>query len=289
MASAESFRGRDRQPSPLGSSRPGHRSESRRVSGRRCPGTTVARKRHHGPGALCTGDIVRIFSRSADAWIDGEVVEFVDEHYACVEYELAEGWHRKILHIHSEDFDPEMPGTGSQLSSGLSEDECDPQLAYGEPFPEATRGVPKIGADGTVEGWLGPLPSRHPSLEYKQAVREMWTLAEQGNTQYLDRLGTNLKHLKAGAFERVREPEIEYDPCAAGPLPPPLTEREREMAIARQKLCAYNQNCDAAYLRATNCMLSLAKKGRTEYVDSLGMNLKFLKDVAPEWSRNEVY
>eukprot|EP00747_Dinoflagellata_sp_TGD_P149886 gnl/TRDRNA2_/TRDRNA2_177062_c8_seq30.p1 gnl/TRDRNA2_/TRDRNA2_177062_c8~~gnl/TRDRNA2_/TRDRNA2_177062_c8_seq30.p1 ORF type:complete len:206 (+),score=34.24 gnl/TRDRNA2_/TRDRNA2_177062_c8_seq30:62-679(+) len=90
MAAAQSshdmWRGRDRQP------------ESSSISDRR-PTKAVAHQRDHGPGA---GHVVRVFSRSAEAWVEGEVVEIMKDNHVRVEYELAEGWHRKMLHLQSE-------------------------------------------------------------------------------------------------------------------------------------------------------------------------------------------
>eukprot|EP00747_Dinoflagellata_sp_TGD_P149876 gnl/TRDRNA2_/TRDRNA2_177062_c8_seq20.p1 gnl/TRDRNA2_/TRDRNA2_177062_c8~~gnl/TRDRNA2_/TRDRNA2_177062_c8_seq20.p1 ORF type:complete len:203 (+),score=27.85 gnl/TRDRNA2_/TRDRNA2_177062_c8_seq20:50-658(+) len=86
------WRGRDRQPPHEESSQQQHGSESRRGSV-----DAVA----HSSGS-CPGDIVRVFSRSADAWVEGEVLEVVEGGHVRVMYQLAEGWHRKMLHLQSE-------------------------------------------------------------------------------------------------------------------------------------------------------------------------------------------
>jgi hypothetical protein len=96
------WRGRDRQTPPLGSSRPRHRSESRRLSDRQLPVNTVPRKRDHRPGALDEGDPVQVFSRSADKWVEGEIVTFVEDNFVRVEYYLEDNLFGKTLHLHSE-------------------------------------------------------------------------------------------------------------------------------------------------------------------------------------------
>eukprot|EP00747_Dinoflagellata_sp_TGD_P118404 gnl/TRDRNA2_/TRDRNA2_172808_c5_seq8.p1 gnl/TRDRNA2_/TRDRNA2_172808_c5~~gnl/TRDRNA2_/TRDRNA2_172808_c5_seq8.p1 ORF type:complete len:485 (-),score=61.30 gnl/TRDRNA2_/TRDRNA2_172808_c5_seq8:112-1566(-) len=135
MASAQPSRDMSRscdcQHPPSSRSRP--RSESRRISDR-CPMKAVAHKRDHGLGE---GNVVRVFSKSADAWIEGVVVEVVEEHFVQVEYELADGRHRKILHLQSEQImipapecDPPMPHVGSNFSRDPSNGECDPGFCF---------------------------------------------------------------------------------------------------------------------------------------------------------------
>ena len=72
---------------------------------------------------LGEGDMVRVFSRSAEAWVEGKVVEIVEEHYVHVEFELAKGWQRKTLHVHSENL--RVPSPGHDPSED-SEEECEP-------------------------------------------------------------------------------------------------------------------------------------------------------------------
>lgn len=106
MASAQSsqdmWHGRGRQPQTLGNAQPRHRSESRRLSDRRRPVKTAARKCDHCPGALHESDPVRVFSRSADKWVDGEVVKLGEGNFVRVEYEVEGDWCGKTLHLHSE-------------------------------------------------------------------------------------------------------------------------------------------------------------------------------------------
>eukprot|EP00747_Dinoflagellata_sp_TGD_P149874 gnl/TRDRNA2_/TRDRNA2_177062_c8_seq19.p1 gnl/TRDRNA2_/TRDRNA2_177062_c8~~gnl/TRDRNA2_/TRDRNA2_177062_c8_seq19.p1 ORF type:complete len:244 (+),score=7.42 gnl/TRDRNA2_/TRDRNA2_177062_c8_seq19:50-781(+) len=104
------WRGRDRQPPHEESSQQQHGSESRRGSV-----DAVA----HSSGS-CPGDIVRVFSRSADAWVEGEVLEVVEGGHVRVMYQLAEGWHRRTLCLDSEDLDilPPEHDPGSQLPKG---------------------------------------------------------------------------------------------------------------------------------------------------------------------------
>ncbi len=107
MASAESSddtwcgRGRGRQSPILGSSRARHRSESRRLSDRH-PVKAVPRKHDQYQGFLHAGDAVRIFSRTADVWVDGEVAEFVEDNFIRVEYRAGGYWYGKTLHLHSQ-------------------------------------------------------------------------------------------------------------------------------------------------------------------------------------------
>ena len=70
--------------------------------------------------SLGEGDVVRIFSPSADSWIEGEVMEVGKDHYVRVEYELADGWHSRTLHVDSEDFAILSPehDPGAQLHRG---------------------------------------------------------------------------------------------------------------------------------------------------------------------------
>jgi len=72
-------------------------SESRRLSDHRRAVKTMTRKRDHCPGALHEGDPVRVFSRSADKWVDGEVVKFVEANSVRVEYAVGEDWCGKTL------------------------------------------------------------------------------------------------------------------------------------------------------------------------------------------------
>merc|ERR1719316_2253474 len=99
-----------------------HRSQSRRISHRRhgmdslgyvhddssggmIPGDTLEAAMAHPcdtcPGALRIGDTVRVFSRSADTWVDGEVVSLVDDETVCLEYEVEDFLCRKVLDLHS--------------------------------------------------------------------------------------------------------------------------------------------------------------------------------------------
>ena len=59
----------------------------------------VSQKHDHGRGALLEGDAVRVFSKSADVWVAGEVVQIVEGYFVCVEYEVDELPHRKSLHL----------------------------------------------------------------------------------------------------------------------------------------------------------------------------------------------
>jgi len=108
MASAQpsrdTWRGRDRPPSTLGSPRPRHRSESRRLSDRHSV-ETVAHKRDHCPGSLHAGGAVRVFSRSVGHWVDAKDVKLVEDHCVRVEYELGEHWCGKTLRVHSDHLD----------------------------------------------------------------------------------------------------------------------------------------------------------------------------------------
>ena len=90
LSSQDMWRGRGRQPQTLG--QPRHRSESRRLSDHRRKVKTVARKRGHCPGALHEGDPVRVFSRSADKWVDGEVVKIFEGSFVRVEYDVGGYW-----------------------------------------------------------------------------------------------------------------------------------------------------------------------------------------------------
>eukprot|EP00747_Dinoflagellata_sp_TGD_P118405 gnl/TRDRNA2_/TRDRNA2_172808_c5_seq9.p1 gnl/TRDRNA2_/TRDRNA2_172808_c5~~gnl/TRDRNA2_/TRDRNA2_172808_c5_seq9.p1 ORF type:complete len:473 (-),score=67.52 gnl/TRDRNA2_/TRDRNA2_172808_c5_seq9:112-1530(-) len=163
MASAQPSRDMSRscdcQHPPSSRSRP--RSESRRISDR-CPMKAVAHKRDHGLGE---GDIVRVFSKCADAWIDGVVVENVEEQYVHVEYELAEGRHRKTLHLQSDhimipapEHDPRMPNMGSRFLSDPSNDECDPGFTcYGYSWENETETALSDFSIKLQDGKCGPL------------------------------------------------------------------------------------------------------------------------------------
>ena len=52
----------------------------------------VVCKRDQCLGSLHVGDPVRVFSRSADKWVDGEVVIFEEGNFVRVEYEIREDW-----------------------------------------------------------------------------------------------------------------------------------------------------------------------------------------------------
>lgn len=125
MASAQSSqdtrRGRDRQPQTLGNAQPHNRSESRHFSDRRRIVNTRARKSDNCPGALNEGDSVRVFSRSADKWVDGEIIEFVEDDFVHVEYEVGERPCGKILTMHSEHLI--IPVTMPEYNGVV---ECDP-------------------------------------------------------------------------------------------------------------------------------------------------------------------
>lgn len=74
QSSHEMSRGRDRQPSTLGSPGPRRRSESRRLSDSWRPAKDAAQKRDRHPGTLHEGDPVSAFSRSAEDWVNAEFV-----------------------------------------------------------------------------------------------------------------------------------------------------------------------------------------------------------------------
>mmetsp|Transcript_37718 Transcript_37718/g.66316 ORF Transcript_37718/g.66316 Transcript_37718/m.66316 type:complete len:455 (+) Transcript_37718:161-1525(+) len=57
---------------------------------------------HSQSRALHQGDAIRVFSRSADKWVDGEVVKLIEGNFVRVEYEIGEDWCGKTLHMHSD-------------------------------------------------------------------------------------------------------------------------------------------------------------------------------------------
>jgi hypothetical protein len=122
MASAQSsqdmWQGRGHQPQISGNAQPRNRSESRRLSDGRRTVKAAARKCDRCPGALCEGDAIRVFSRSADKWVDGEVVKFMEGNFMSVEYEVGADWCGKTIYLHSEHL--EIPLATSLLSEAPS-------------------------------------------------------------------------------------------------------------------------------------------------------------------------
>ena len=55
------------------------------------------------------GNVVRarVFSQSADAWVSGEVTQFFEDNFVRIEYKVGDYWHRKTLHLFSEQ--PDIP------------------------------------------------------------------------------------------------------------------------------------------------------------------------------------
>ena len=53
-------------------------------------------------GHLHVGDVLRVFSRSTDDWVDGELVEFVEDNCVRVKYVVGKYWCRKTINLHSE-------------------------------------------------------------------------------------------------------------------------------------------------------------------------------------------
>ena len=53
------------------------------------------------------GNVVRarVFSHSADAWVSGEVTQFFEDNFVRIEYKVGDYWHRKTLHLLSEQLD----------------------------------------------------------------------------------------------------------------------------------------------------------------------------------------
>ena len=53
------------------------------------------------------GNVVRarVFSQSADAWVSGEVTQFFEDNFVRIEYKVGDYWHRKTLHLLSEQLD----------------------------------------------------------------------------------------------------------------------------------------------------------------------------------------
>eukprot|EP00973_Karenia_brevis_P088972 12340377-Karenia_brevis.AAC.1 len=126
MASAQSsqdmWRGRDRQPQILGNAQPHHRSESRRVSDRKRQARAAVRERDCCPGVLQEGASsfgplrgipfsaipcpkswsgfpnsrlallkkfpVCVFSRSAGKWVDGDIMQTLEDDFVRVEYDV---------------------------------------------------------------------------------------------------------------------------------------------------------------------------------------------------------
>ena len=68
------------------------------------------------PGGLHEGDAVRVFSRPANEWEDGQVVTFVEGYIICMEYDIGEDWCRKTVRLHSEHLALQTMGGASSLS-----------------------------------------------------------------------------------------------------------------------------------------------------------------------------
>lgn len=120
MATAESTHGMrggsDRQILSVEASQPPHRPVSRKFSHRQrsvkadekqCPVIAGPHKACRSRGSLEAGDAVRVFCRSADKWVDGEVIERVEHNcvrthtHVRVEYWDDERQCGKTLHVAS--------------------------------------------------------------------------------------------------------------------------------------------------------------------------------------------
>jgi len=91
-------RGRVRQPPSLESVQTRYRSDSRKLSARRRPVKAVI----FPEGDLQEGDPIQVFSRSADMWADGYIVQFMEYETVWVEYGVDADWYGKDLHLSSE-------------------------------------------------------------------------------------------------------------------------------------------------------------------------------------------
>ena len=143
--------GGPRKPGTFERLQPHHRSESRRLSDCHRPVKAEASKHCRSSGALHEGDLIQVFSQSADEWVKGRVVEFVDGNFVRVEYQVGELWCGKILHLLSKHL--AIPSSTVNSSSEESEEhesdvgserdcdeaqECDPGFML--PSGEALRG-----------------------------------------------------------------------------------------------------------------------------------------------------
>lgn len=84
-----------------GSPHPRHRSESKRLS-ERPPVNAAACKHDDCPDTLHEGDLVKIFSRTAHEWVEGEIVRFLKGGFVRIEYGVGDYWCGKVLHLHSQ-------------------------------------------------------------------------------------------------------------------------------------------------------------------------------------------
>merc|ERR1711974_374970 len=79
--------GRPYQLQTLGSPSRHHRSESKGLSGRKCP--------------MKVGDPVQVFSQSTEKWVDGEIVKF-EGNFVRIQYGIGEILHGKDMHVDSD-------------------------------------------------------------------------------------------------------------------------------------------------------------------------------------------
>merc|ERR1719261_2358424 len=88
------------------------------------PQAAMALPLHIYSSALRIGDPVWVFSQTANAWKQGEVVKFVEQDSIRVEYRVDREWHGKTMHLHSEHLS--IPSPSSSFSE-QEETEQDPE------------------------------------------------------------------------------------------------------------------------------------------------------------------